>query len=558
MTRDRLDAYHFYERDWESYEELQAAFEFEIPETFNMATYTCERWAAEDRGTALYAESEDGREETYTFSRLDREATQLASYLADRGIERGDRVGVNLPTRPETLLTHLAAWKLGAVSVPLSTLFGPDALSYRLDDCSARACVVDAANAEALFAVRDDLDDLDVVLAVDGDESTDATAFETALAAGDRQVETATVDAEDDAMIIYTSGTTGQPKGVRHAHRFLLGNLPGYVMGVCNMQVEDGDVNWHVAQWSWVSSLFLGLFCPLFYGNPVLAHEGGPFDPERAFELVEKYDVVNFFAPPTGLRMMMQTEATDRFDVASVRTVSSGGEAVGLSIVEWAREVFDGAAVHEMYGQTEAHTGVTDCTALYEFREGKLGRPVVGVDLRIVDPETAEETVDPGEVGEFAIRYDHPACFKEYWNKPEKTAGKVHDGWLLYEDLGTYDEDGYFTFVSRKDDVIISAGYRIGPEEVEECLARHEAVADAGVIGVPDDERGKVPKAFVVLSAGHEPTAALEEDLRQFVRERLAKYEYPREIEFLDELPKTTTGKVRRASLRDREDRTDA
>lgn len=549
---ERLDPYHFYETDWESYEQLQQEFAFEIPDSFNMATYTCDRWTEEGDREALFIESRRAGEAVYSFSQLQQLSNQLASYLSKNGLGKGDRIGVCLPTRPETLLMHLAAWKIGAVSVPLSTLFGPDALEYRLDDCAARVCAVDAENADTLLAVRDNIDSLELILDVGANTSDEQTVdFDEALLEGSREYETSKVAAEDDAMIIYTSGTTGNPKGVLQAHRFLLGNLPGYVMGVCNMELRPGDLTWHVAEWSWVSSLFLGLFCPLFYGNPVLAHESGPFEPATAFELIEKYGVVNFFAPPTGLRQMMTLEDANQFDVGTVRTVSSGGEALGQSIVDWAKDVFDGAAVHEMYGQTEAHTGITDCTRLYEFREGKLGRPMVGSDVRIVDPETAEPTVDPGEVGEIAIRYDHPACFKEYWNRPEATADKVQDGWLLYEDLGIRDADGYFEFVSRKDDVIISAGYRIGPEEIEDCLARHAAVADAGVIGVPDQERGEVPKAFVVLIEGTDPSETLRDELRAFVRENLAQYEYPREIEFIEELPKTTTGKVRRASLRD-------
>jgi acetyl-CoA synthetase len=274
--------------------------------------------------------------------------------------------------------------------------------------------------------------------------------------------------------------------------------------------------------------------------------------------IIERYDVTNYFAPPTALRMMAQLDATDRWDVSSVRVIPSGGESLGQSIVEWAEEVFDGAAVHEAYGQTEANMTVGDCTKLLDSRDGKIGPVGPGHEVSIVDPETAEPTVDRGETGEIAVRYEgNPVCFKEYWNKPEATAGKVENGWLLTEDLGRMDEDGFVEFVSRKDTVIISAGYRIGPVEIEEALSAHEAVADAGVIGVPDDERGEVPKAFVTLAPGYDPSAELADRLRKDVRERLAAYEYPREIEFVDELPKTSSGKIRRASLEEREGRSE-
>jgi acetyl-CoA synthetase len=253
--------------------------------------------------------------------------------------------------------------------------------------------------------------------------------------------------------------------------------------------------------------------------------------------------------------MMMQVADTDRFDVDALRTIASGGESLGQTIVDWAEATFDGAAVHEGYGQTEANMLAGDCTSLTPFKEGLIGPPAPGHDLAIVDPETAEPTVATGEVGEIAVRYaGNPVCFKEYWGKPEATNAKVQNGWLLTEDLGWMDDAGYVGFESRTDDVIISAGYRIGPEEVEDAIAGHPGVADAGVIGVPDDERGEVPKAYVVPAAGATPDDDLRDAIRDHVRERLAAYEYPREVTFIDELPKTATGKVRRASLRDRDD----
>ncbi|MXR51853.1 AMP-binding protein [Halovenus sp. WSH3] len=551
MRGDRLDAYHFYEHSYESYDALRDDFEWEVPEQFNMAWYVCDRWADDKGRVAVFGEHESGARETYTFWQLQNATNRLANYLSDHGVEAGDRVGVNLPQRVETVIAHVACWKLGAVSVPLSTLFGPDAIEYRLEDSDAVAGIVDESNVEDFREGTEELS-LNTTLTVGDVATRDGEAdLWAALEGYSREFEMAETDSEDDAIIIYTSGTTGDPKGVRHAHRMLLGHLPLFITTFGNMEMHDDDVFWTPAEWAWVASLFDVLFPGLYYGKPVVAYNGGQFDPETAFRIIEEYGVSNFFGPPTALRMMMRADPDYRLD--TIRTISGGGESLGQDIVEWAEETFDGAVVHEGYGQTEANMLVGDCTALLEFREGTMGRAGPGHEIAIVDPDTAEATVEPGEVGEIAVRYEgNPVCFKEYWNKPERTSRKVQNGWLLTEDLGRMDEDGYVAFESRKDDVIISAGYRIGPVEIEESMADHDAVADVAVIGVPDDERGEVPKAFVVSNAS-DPDDSLRKSLRQHVRDRLAQYEYPREIEFVDELPKTSTGKVRRASLRERE-----
>ena len=552
----RLDAYHFYEDDWEDYDTLCEAFEWEVPGRFNKAAYVCDRWADDRERVALFYEDSEGHTETYTFRQLRHAANRLANYLAEAGVERGDRVGVNAPQRPETVVSHLAAWKLGATSIPLSTLFGPDGLRYRLDDASAVAAVVDESNLESFREARADLPDLHTTLTLDAEPGDEGTDFHDALSASSREFDTVDTGAEEESLLIYTSGTTGDPKGVRHVHRVLLGHLPLFLTTFTNVELTERDVFWTPSEWAWIASLFDVVFPSLYYGRPVLAYRGGQFDPETAFELIERYGVTNYFAPPTALRMMQRVEDTGRFDVDSIRTIASGGEALGRTIRGWADETFAGAVVHEGYGQTEANVLAGECTALFEPREGSFGLAGPGHELAILDPETAEATVPPGETGEIAVRYEgDPVCFMEYWNQPEKTDAKVRNGWLLTEDLGTVDEDGYLSFVGRKDDVIISAGYRIGPEEVEDSLASHPAVADAAVIGVPDDERGEVPKAFVVLAAGYESDAddELAVALQDHVRERLAKYEYPREIEFVDALPTTTTGKVRRTDLRERE-----
>lgn len=552
------EAYDIHEREWESYDDLRESFEWEIPDRFNIAEYACTRWATGDGRVAIHSEGQDGEKRTYTFDDLDRASGAFAHYLAGRGIGRGDWVGVNTPQRPETVITHLAAWKLGAGTVPLSVLFGPEALRYRLADVGATVCVVDGSNVDNLREVRPDLPALETVVTVgvdDGaadedDGAADEDDFWRVVESGPATFDPVETDPEDDAVILYTSGSTGSPKGVRHVHRVLLGHLPPFVTCLCNTSIDDSTLVWKPASWAW-STLFDGVFPPLFFGRPILASGGGRFDPERTFQLIDEYEVTNFSVPPTALRKMMQVDgASERYSLRSIRVIQSGGESLDGTTIDWVGETFENASIHEAYGQTEANMLVADCTALGAFERGTMGRPCPGFEVAILDPDTAEPLPDPGAVGEIAVRYEgNPICFTEYWNKPERTAAKLRNGWLLTEDLGRMDEAGYVTFEGRKDGVIISAGYRIGPGEVEAVLGSHPAVADCGVVGAPDDERGEVPVAFVVRADGSGDDPGLAAELKRFVKEELAKYEYPREITMVDELPQTTTGKVDRKAL---------
>ena len=550
----QLEAYHFHERDWDSYEQLCEDFEFDIPDTFNMADYVCDRWAeADEERVALYAETKSGERSTYTFSNLQAIANSLANSLQEEGVERGDRIAVSGSQKVETIVGHLAAWKLGAVSVPLSNLIGSDGMEYRLSDCEPSAFVVDEAAVDTLRGVRDALSSLETVVVAGQDTVDDEVPFWEAVESHDSTFETVTTDPEDESMIIYTSGTTGDPKGVVHVHRGLLGVLPGQLMRH-NMQVVEDEVERIAVEWSWVASINDTILPAWFYGKAMVAHEREEFDPEKEFELIDRYGITLFSLPPTAARMMMQVEgASERYDLDSVRVLSCGGEAVGKQIENWADETFGGAHLMDGLGQTEAPALTMDCPALgYSHREGMMGKPAIGLETKVVEVNGDLEPVEQGEVGELAIRYeDNPQCFTEYLNKPEKTDEKVQNGWLLTEDLVVEDPDGYLGFESRKDDVIISSGYRIGPEEIEDCLTGHEAVFDAGVIGVPHDVRGEIPKAYVVLVEGESPSANLKTELQEYVKDRLAKYEYPRELTFIDKLPKTSTGKLRRVDLRE-------
>lgn len=551
-----LEAYRFYEQEWGSYEQLFETFEWEVPDKFNFATYACTRWAPDKQRIALFGGGTGESDRTYTYWQLERVTNRLANYFQDQGIERGDRIGITMPQKPETAMLHLAAWKMGAVSVPASTLYGPDALKYRFSDAGVRGVVVDEECLDSVREIKRELD-LEMVLTVgDINLEDNETDFWTAQECHSPEFENVATNADDNLIIIYTSGTTGDPKGTVHAHRVMLGHLPSYISSHLDFDVRGDDVVWTPVEWSWTGTILATMGPALYLGLPVVAHyTPGSFDPETAFEAVERYGVTATFIPATALKMMMQVDdPTDNYDLNSMRIIGSGGEALGEEVSNWADRTFEGATVHELFGQTEASGLVEEITEMFPRRKGSIGKPTPGHDVRILDPETAEANVSIGEVGEIGVWYEgDPVCMKEYWKKPELTAEKIKNGWLRTGDLGRRDEDEYFYFEGRKDDVITSSGYRIGPDEVEESMIGHEAVLDAGVIGVPDEERGNIVKAFVELANGFEPSEGLRQDIQEHVKERSAKYAYPRELEFIDKLPRTVTGKIRRVDLREQE-----
>jgi acetyl-CoA synthetase len=548
----RLDTYHFYEQEWEDIEELRDAFEWECPDEFNIASYVCDRWSEDPDRVALHHEQSDGAATEVTYAEIQRRANRLASFLDAEGVDAGDRVGICLPPGPAVIAGHMAVLKLGAISVPLNTLFGPDALRYRLDDCGAMAVLTGEATIDAVRSVAPDLDTLETIVAVDEPPEPGEIAYDDIQSEYDDTFETTRTDPEDDAFIIYTSGTTGDPKGVVHAHRYLLGALP--LMCRCFMfdHSTDGQVWWTPIDWSWIGPLSATLV-GMYYGIETVAYDSGSFDPDETFALIDKYDVTWFGGPPTMLRMMKDVEnVEERFDVGTLDVIGTGGGKIDPATTEWAQSTFDGATIQDTYGQTESGPGnIAGFAPLAPIKRGKLGVAVPGNDARIVDEQT-REPLDTGEVGEIAIKYDtQGSCFKRYWGLPEKTDAKVEDGWLYTEDLGTVDEEGYFEFVTRKDDLIISSGYKVSPEEIEDTLAKHQSVADAGVIGVPHETRGEVARAYVTLNDRANESDELKDELQSFVKDELAKYEYPREVEFTDELPLTATGKISRTDLKD-------
>jgi acetyl-CoA synthetase len=537
------------------YEEIYRSYRWQVPERFNIAAACCRRHAADRYRFCMYWEDESGATSAWTYWDIQQQANQLSNALAALGVAPGDRVAIVLPQRPETAIAHVACYQMGAIAMPLSILFGPDALEYRLQNSESVVALVDPASLPNLAPIRDRLPGLKHVIGVAGAAESWVTGWDRLLAQASRRFTPHDTGAEDPALLIYTSGTTGPPKGALKPHRVLIGNLPGFSHSH-DVFPQAGDLFWSPADWAWTGGLMDALLPTMYYGYPILGYRGR-FDPEKAFHLCEKYQVRNSFLFPTALKMMMKAVPgpRQRYDLA-LRSIMSAGESVGQTVFAWSREAL-GVTINEMFGQTEINYLVGNSHTLWPAKPGSIGRPYPGHKVAVIDDAANE--VPTGEVGEVAVHRtdmhgDRDAVFfLGYWKNDAATRDKYTADWCRTGDLATRDADGYLWYQGRADDVFKSAGYRIGPSEIENCLVKHPAVANAAVVPSPDPERGNLVKAFIVLTQGHAPSAQLEEEIKNHVRGRLAPYEYPKEIEFIAELPMTTTGKVQRRVLRLRE-----
>lgn len=525
-------------------------FQWEIPSRFNIGAACTDSHPA--KKPAIVVDRDDAPPEVVTFGELGERARRLITFLRGRGVGEGDRVAVMCAQSAETAVAHVAVYLMGAIAVPLSVKFGPEAALFRMGDSGAVAAVFDADCYERLAAELAELPELRTVM-VAGDwrsataESEEVDTLTVLPLSVTDSVDVAVVvpdtGPDDPALLIYTSGTTGQPKGALHGHRVVLGHMPGVVRALDGFPGAS-DVFWTPADWAWAGGLLDVLLPSLYSGVPVVASDRRP-SPETVEHILRRHGVTCSFLPPTILKMMRASDVD--YTQTGLRAAFSGGEALGAAVAEWARESL-GIRVNEIYGQTECNLIVGTCHDRFDTPPGSMGRPTPGFDLVLLDP--FGEPTAPGDVGEICVRLPSPNSFLHYWNAPEKTAEKTADDVLHTGDLGRIDDDGNFWFSGRNDDLISSAGYRVGPGEIEDQILRHPSVEMVAVIGVPDELRGEAIVAYVVPAAGITSSPELAAEIQDFVKERLAFYQYPREVVFLDELPTTNTGKIRRAQLR--------
>ena len=532
----------------EDYRSVVRVFLWEVPPRFNIGRAVTELPPAQS--LALIEISGDGGRRDWRFGDILAAANRLANGLTSLGARPGDRVGILLSQSAACAICHVAVYRAGLIAVPLFALFGPEALEYRLRDCGARFAVSDLEGLAKLLEIRQRLPELGGILVASGRGQSDTIDLDGLMERGSDRFDAVDTSAEDPALIIYTSGTTGPPKGALHAHRALLGHLPGVELPH-DFFPRAGDCFWTPADWAWIGGLLDVLLPSWFHGVPVVACRMAKFDPNRAYELMHQLRVRNVFLPPTAAKLMRQVGAPKLRP--ELRTVASGGETLGAELLDWGRATF-GLEINEFYGQTECNLVVGNNAALFPVRAGSMGRPIPGHEVAVIDD--AGKRVAPGEMGTVAVRRPDPVMFLGYWNRPDATAAKFVGDWMTTGDQARIDEEGYLWFCGRDDDLITSSGYRIGPGEIENCLLGHPAVAMAAVVGVPDPVRTELVKACIVLKPGTQPSDALKAELQQFVKARLAAHEYPRIVEFRSSFPLTATGKIIRRALRANEGET--
>ena len=535
-------------RGAKTFAELRAKHRWNIPADYNVAIDCLDRHVElRDKVALLYADDE-GHTARYTFAQMIEASNRFANALRGLGIGRGDVVAIHTPQRPETAIAHIACYRLGTIALPISKLFGPDAISYRLQNSSAKAILMEPETVAKMDAVdRKDIPDFKHVIVTDG--ASGGFSFDDLMSRGASSFTMEKSSAEDPVLLMYTSGTTGNPKGVLHVARYVLGHNG---IDYSYNYLRDGDLYYSPADWAWAGGLLDGLLAIWPYGIPVLAYRSkARFDPDVAFRLLEKYGASVGLYPPTALKVLREIKNPREKYKLKLRCIVSGAEPVSPQLARWVDEELQ-VEFNQGFGQTEANYFIGTCSAVEKARLEPLGKAYPGHDVAIVSPDGV--VLKNGEAGEIAIRRDSPVVMREYWKNPAAMSEKFKGEWCMTGDLGHMDDEGYVYFAGRNDDVIKSSGYRIGPSEIEAKIMEHKSVASCAVIGVPDPQRGQAIKAFVKLLPGFTPSELMIKEIQIHVKTRLAAHEAPREIEFMDEFPSTVTGKIMRRELRAREE----
>jgi acetyl-CoA synthetase len=498
---------------------------------------------------ALYTIGADNKLEKLTFQEIYEESNRIGNALKSVGVVKGDRVFVFLPRVAELYTSTIAIAKIGAIAGPLFSAFGPDALRDRLIDSQAKVIITNKALKTKLDAIRDQLNDLEYVIVVDAkdDELADGELSYKSLVAGQSaKLKCEHMDPEDPLYLLYTSGTTGKPKGIVHVHADILGH---HMTSKWVLDLREDDVYWCTADPGWVTGTVYGIFGPWSNGASCVSYEGR-FDADSWYGLMDRLKVTVWYTAPTALRMLMKAgdEAVYKHSLASVRHICSVGEPLNPEVIRWGMKVY-GLPIHDNWWQTETGMQLVSNLPCLPVKPGSMGRPLPGVCAAIVDDEGLE--VASGQLGRLVVKPGWPSMLRKVWRNDAKFDEYFKiPGWYFSGDNAWQDEDGYFWFVGRSDDVINTAGHRVGPFEVESALVEHPAVAEAGVIGKPDEERGEIIKAFIVLANNVEMTDQLLEDIKDYTKRQLAAHAYPREIEVRESLPKTRSGKIMRRLLK--------
>ncbi|MFT5706557.1 MAG: acetyl-CoA synthetase [Oceanospirillaceae bacterium] len=528
-----------------NYQQLYDSFQADFPHDYNIGVDVCDKWYYKSpEKLAIIHKRDDGSVKNYSFADLYHQSNAICNLLIDDGFIYGDAVAILLPQSPEVAFGHIATYKLGGIAIPLFALFGEQAIKFRLQNSGAKFVITNRESARKIATMLNELPDLEKIYCIDGDEDGCESLYQRLKGISTEYTPVKTT-LDTPAVIIYTSGTTGQPKGALHCHKILLGHLPGVEMSH-NFFPQEDDLIWTPADWAWIGGLYDVLMPALHHGVPVVCHRFRKFIPEKVFALISELSIKNMFLPPTAIKMLSTVESPQKRWKFAVRTIASGGESLGKSLHQWGKDTFD-LTINEFYGQTECNMVISSCSEIMNTPVGYMGKAVPGHTVEIIDD--SGNILPANQIGNIAVYNDSPSKFLYYWKNNSESTKKYIGNWLVTGDCGSKNEAGFIKFFARDDDVITSSGYRIGPGEIEDCLLMHESIKMSAVIGKPDATRTEIVKAFVVLNEQFQPSLALKLEIMDFVKTKLSAHEYPREVEFIDELPMTTTGKIIRKQL---------